>query len=422
MNNNMLRKLPWSLAIVFAFALWPIMSSAETKDDPRRRLQQLEKDIARDREQSEKMKKRAADLAAEIEAVRVRVVAAARAAQESERTLARFEADVAALGRAEAMVAERLKARHADTGMAVMALQRIALYPPEVLFAHPVPPSDVVRGAILLRSAVSEIKRRAADVRADLDEVRASRAEATRILERHASVAAKLVVERRALEEALVRRTALAQEAQVETKALERRLAQFAAEARGLNELMERLEVEKARRRVPVAAQAPKSGAAASDSLRRQYGGGDSPAASLAPSTTPFARSRGQLPMPAVGQVVIRYGQAAATGLTHRGVTLETLAGATVVAPFAGYVVFADVFRGYGQLLILDHGDGYHTLLAGLSRIDGVPGLWVETGEPVGIMGEGGKGLPRLYVEIRRGGQPFDPLPWLAASNNKVSG
>jgi septal ring factor EnvC (AmiA/AmiB activator) len=378
--------------------------AAETKDDPRRRLQQLEKDIARDREQSEKMKKRAADLNAEIETVRARAVAAARAAQETERTLARLEDEVAALGRAEAMVAGRLKARRAEVGSAVMALQRIALYPPEVLFAHPVPPSDMVRGAILLRTAVSEIERRAADVRADLDEVRASRAVAARVLNRHADAAAKLVDERRALEEALVRRTALAHETLVETKALERRLAQFAAEARGLNELMARLEVEKARR-PPAAAAAPKSGAAA-----------------LAPSTTPFARSRGQLPMPAVGQIVIRYGQAAATGLTHRGVTLETPPQATVVAPFAGYVVFADVFRGYGQLLILDHGDGYHTLLAGLSRIDGVPGLWVETGEPVGIMGEGDKGLPRLYVEIRRGGQPFDPLPWLAAGNNKVSG
>lgn len=402
--NEPRRKLFGRLAIVVALALVPLASSAETKDDPRRRLQQLEKDIARDREQSEKTKKRAADLNAEIETVRARAVAAARIAQEGERQLSRLEAEVAALGRAEAMVAGRLNARRAEIGSAVMALQRIALYPPEVMFAHPVPPSDVVRGAILLRAAVAEIERRAADVRADLDEVRDSRAEAARILTRHAAAASRLADERRVLEEALVRRTALAKEAQVESKALERRLAHFAAEARGLNELMERLEVEKARRRSAAVA-APKSG---------------SPP--LSPSTTPFARARGQLPMPAVGQIVIRYGQAAATGLTHRGVTLETPAGATVVAPFAGYVVFADVFRGYGQLLILDHGDGYHTLLAGLSRIDGVPGLWVETGEPVGVMGEGDKGLPRLYVELRRGGQPFDPLPWLAAGNNKVSG
>ena len=320
------------------------------------------------------------------------------------------------MGRVEGLVLDRLKDRHADIGSAVMALQRLALYPPEALLAHPAPPSDVVRGAILLRAAVPEIERRGASVRADLDEVRAARAEAERVLARHAALQNKLALERRALEDVLAQRSGLAREALAETKALERRLAQFAAEARGLNELMERLEVEKARRRAPAVAAVRPGAAPPSASAALP------PAPLSAPSTTPFARARGQLPMPAVGQIVIRFGQPAATGLSHRGVTLETPAGATVVAPFAGYVVFADVFRGYGQLLILDHGDGYHTLLAGLSRIDGVPGLWVETGEPVGIMGEGDKGPARLYVEIRRGGQPFDPLPWLAASNSKVSG
>jgi septal ring factor EnvC (AmiA/AmiB activator) len=396
------------IAMVVPLLAVPAGLMAETKDDPRRRLQQLETDIARDREQSEKLKKRAADLGTEVETVRSRAVAAARAAQDSERTLARLEAEIAALNRAETMVANRLNARRAEVGSAVMALQRLALYPPEAMFAQPVPPSDVVRGAILLRAAVTEIERRAVEVRSDLDEVRASKAEAARILARHAQAAAKLAQERRTLDETLARRSALARETSAEAKALERRLAQLAAEARGLNELMERLEVEQARGRGSAAARAAaRSGA---------------PGVQLSPSTTPFVRSRGQLPMPAVGQVVLRYGQTAATGLTHKGITLETQAGATVVAPFAGYVVFADEFRGYGQLLILDHGDGYHTLLAGMTRIDGVPGLWVETGEPVGVMGQADKGRPRLYVEIRRGGQPFDPLPWLAASNDKVSG
>ncbi|MEK7244992.1 MAG: hypothetical protein AAB223_03130, partial [Pseudomonadota bacterium] len=167
------RKFFWSLAITLALVALAPALLAETKDDPRRRLQQLETDIARDREQSEKLKKRAADLGAAVETVRSGAVAAARAAQDSERTLARLEAEIAALNRAEVMVANRLKARRAEIASAVMALQRLALYPPEAMFAHPVPPSDVVRGAILLRAAVSEIERRAAEVRADLDEARA---------------------------------------------------------------------------------------------------------------------------------------------------------------------------------------------------------------------------------------------------------
>ena len=72
--------------------------------------------------------------------------------------------------------------------------------------------------------------------------------------------------------------------------------------------------------------------------------------------------------------------------------------------------------------MIIDHGQGYHSLLAGLARIDTVIGQWVLAGEPVGVMGREAKEKPVLYVELRRDGQPINPLPWLAARKGKVSG
>lgn len=402
-------------AFAFAFSVMVVPAlTAEKKDDPRARLKQVEKDIARDRAESEALKKRAAAIAAEIESARTQATRAARAAQDSERTLARLQAEIVELGRAEAEAEERLKRRRAQAGAAAMALQRLALHPPEAMFAQPVPPSDTVRGGILLRAAVPEIERRAAEVRSDLDAVRAAREDAAARRAAHAAEVAQLAKERRELDVALGRKAALQKEAIDQGRAAERRLAALADEAKGLNELMARIEAEQAKRRArkeDVPAQAAARLKTAAPAAKP-----DAPAA--------FAKARGQMPMPAVGSVVLRYGQTTRAGLTHRGITLETRNDAGVIAPFAGYVVFAGEFRGYGQLLILDHGDGYHTLLAGLARIDGVPGLWVETGEPVGVMGQGGATRPQLYVEIRRGGQPVDPLPWLAAGNgnNKVSG
>ncbi len=93
-----------------------------------------------------------------------------------------------------------------------------------------------------------------------------------------------------------------------------------------------------------------------------------------------------------------------------------------MVSPHEGRVVFAGPFRRYGQLLIIEHGEGYYSLLAGLARIDGVIGQWILGGEPVGIMGRPGNGNPALYMELRRNGQPINPLPWLAARKGKVSG
>jgi len=83
--------------------------------------------------------------------------------------------------------------------------------------------------------------------------------------------------------------------------------------------------------------------------------------------------------------------------------------------------MFAGPFRGYGQILIIEHGAAYHTLLAGLRRLDVKLGQWLLAGEPVGVMGTSESG-PRLYVELRQAGRPINPLPWFAAVNDKVRG
>ncbi|MFQ5346949.1 MAG: murein hydrolase activator EnvC family protein, partial [Rhodothalassiaceae bacterium] len=151
------------------------------------------------------------------------------------------------------------------------------------------------------------------------------------------------------------------------------------------------------------------------------------------PATTPFAAARGSLPLPVRGALVKEFGEQSGA-LHERGITIAALPGAQVVAPYDGRVVFAGPFRGYGQLLIISHGGGYHTLLAGMARIYATVGQWVLAGEPVGEMAAGdaraavvagGAGAtagttPKLYVELRQGGEPVDPLPWLAAGLRKV--
>jgi septal ring factor EnvC (AmiA/AmiB activator) len=85
-------------------------------------------------------------------------------------------------------------------------------------------------------------------------------------------------------------------------------------------------------------------------------------------------------------------------------------------------VVFAGSFRSYGQILIIDHGDDYHTLMAGFSHLDVQEGAIVRAGERIGSTGGVSGVLGRLYVEVRRRGVPVDPMPWLAAREDKVRG
>lgn len=135
----------------------------------------------------------------------------------------------------------------------------------------------------------------------------------------------------------------------------------------------------------------------------------------------PFASAQGKMIFPAKGRVVERFGQPNEVGVVNKGLSIATRKGAQIVAPYDGQVAFAGPFRGYGLLLIIEHGEGYHTLLAGMTRIDATVGQKLTAGEPVGVMGED-EAKPALYLELRRQGQPVNPLPWLTAQKSKGHG
>ena len=119
--------------------------------------------------------------------------------------------------------------------------------------------------------------------------------------------------------------------------------------------------------------------------------------------------------MPVAGQALREFGSGGEGG-PARGLTLAAVPGARVVSPCGGRVVFGSSFRSYGLLLIVDCGDGYHFVLAGLDRLDVSPGQRLLAGEPVGQLGGAeGRGRVSLYLELRRNGQPTDPRAWFAA-------
>ncbi|MDX6750863.1 M23 family metallopeptidase [Geminicoccaceae bacterium 1502E] len=123
--------------------------------------------------------------------------------------------------------------------------------------------------------------------------------------------------------------------------------------------------------------------------------------------------------LPVRGRMVKELGGA---GLRARGITFHVGGLEQVEAPRRGQVVFAGTFKSFGLLLILDHGDGYHTLLSGFSSLAVERGQHVAAGQAVGQVAVDGKGGGLLYMELRRGGEPVDPMPYMAAREDKVRG
>lgn len=127
-----------------------------------------------------------------------------------------------------------------------------------------------------------------------------------------------------------------------------------------------------------------------------------------------IAGLRGRLPQPLVGKLRTGFAGTLPDGRASKGWWIEAEAGTEVTAVAHGRVAFADWMRGYGLLLILDHGDGYMSLYAGNDALLAQAGDWVSAGQPVGFAGKsGGATASGVYFELRRNGQALDPAAWV---------
>jgi len=144
---------------------------------------------------------------------------------------------------------------------------------------------------------------------------------------------------------------------------------------------------------------------------------GSEPAAPLPAGAAAFVSLRGALLAPVDAPLVERFGKVAdefGTETFRKGVEFGALRGAAVRGVAYGVVRFAGWFRGYGKIVIVDHGDQYFTVLGHLDEIAVSVGDPVHRGDRLGAAGDTGSlAGPRLYFEIRRGGQALDPAEWL---------
>ncbi len=148
------------------------------------------------------------------------------------------------------------------------------------------------------------------------------------------------------------------------------------------------------------------------------------PAATVAKSSassTNFAELKGKLTLPVQGSITGRFGgprrgDDGAAGPAWKGVFIRAAAGSDVRAVGAGQVVFSDWLRGFGNLLVIDHGDGYLSVYGNNETLLRNAGEKVAVGEVVASVGNtGGNDTSGLYFELRFQGRPFDPLTWVAA-------
>jgi septal ring factor EnvC (AmiA/AmiB activator) len=148
----------------------------------------------------------------------------------------------------------------------------------------------------------------------------------------------------------------------------------------------------------------------------------------VGPPLADFAAAKGTLPLPVLGRVLRRAGEADAAGIRRPGILLATRAGALVTAPWPATIRYRGPLLDYGNVMVLEPAEGYLLVLAGLGVVYGETGDVLPAGAPVGLMpvnaaqetgntglapeGDGAERSETLYMELRLGDTPLDPAEW----------
>jgi murein hydrolase activator len=429
--------------LLLLLLLFPLLAPAQDRQE----LESIEAALRASQAQGTKLSAKATALAQEVADLQHQLVARAASARKTEAALGELEAQLADLEKRQSAKRAELAGRRQALAQSLAALERLALMPPGAALISTAP-LDLARGELLLQQAVPELQRRSRRLEADIAALRDLAGEIAARRSKAAALAANLDAERQKIASLLAQKMGLQKKTAAQAAASKARSTKLAAEAKDLQDLIDRLARERAATPPPPApapaAPAPATAATpaspATPALPAAPAAGPAtmtpataapvPAAPAPPApilggTAPssiraFPEVPGSLVRPVAGPLVAHFGEVDATGSRAKGILIQTRPGATVLAPYDGQVIYRGPFRSYGEILIIQHGGGYHSVLAGLGRSDAAVGQWVLAGEPVGAMGSPQDGKARLYVELRRDGHPIDPAPWLGKSDTNV--
>ncbi|CAN7471481.1 peptidoglycan DD-metalloendopeptidase family protein [Bosea sp. LjRoot90] len=352
--------------------------------------------------------------------------------QGAEGRIGGLEQRLSLLQTSETAIRRSLESRRGLIGEVLAALQRIGRRPPPAVLVRPEDILEAVRASMLLGAVVPDLRQEIAILGTDLGELVRLR---ERIAEERKAIAGEmegLAGERQRLASLIEARRVREASATQDIETQRAAGSELAGQARTLRDLVERIEkdISSTTRAAEAARRAIEAETQEQRQRMAQLAFRDP--ARLAPKAA-FQELRGMLPLPVAGSQLRGFGATDDVGGAARGISLSTRRNAVVSSPSDGWVVYAGPFRSFGQLLILNAGNGYYVLLAGMQRIDVSLNQFVLAGEPIAVMGEtaeaaatnvgAGTGEPVLYVEFRKDGVSIDPTPWWTKSQGeKVRG
>lgn len=336
---------------------------------------------------------------------------------------------------------EKLKAslreRNAVLAEVLAALQRLGSNPPPALLVSPEDALSSVRSAILLGAVVPEIRSETEKLIDDLQQLADVRKEITSEREQLAAAFKRSVEEEEELTFLLQENAALnvaslqqlererekAQELQSKSDDLKDAIATIDNEIVAIRKAREEARLAEIERQKRTEEQLERARKLA-DSMPTDD--------DLLGPLYAFSALKNTLQLPTNGTLAKAFGDDDAYGQPLDGILLAANTNAPVAAPVDGWIEFSGDFRSYGKIIIINAGEGYHMVLAGMDEINVSQGQFVLAGEPIASMGQDKLGnnsalalasdKPTLYIELRKNQKPIDSEPWWASiASGRVS-
>jgi murein hydrolase activator len=380
--------------------------------DPAAELGQVEQSI---KDSSVKQSVLATDIETAIKAqaeISDKLIVLAKTLESQQITLQAADAKLKKLG-AEAIVIRSTLAEKQDQLSELLAgLQRLEQNPPPALVVEPQNILQALRGAMMFGAVVPEMRNQALDLQSNLHRLEDIKSEIEDSKKTQKQALTALTISQSELVKLQAEKKASAINSAKDLEAEKRRAVELASQAKNLKQLLAALEEEKLKAEAIKTAEAK---AFERDERKKRE-------ALLRPMMV-FSQAQGKIEYPVQGDKLKQFGDDNGLGGTLDGLAIATAADSNVISSVDGRVEFAGPFRSYGQLLILNVGEGYLVLLAGMNQISVEIGQSIRAGEPLGHMGKGPSSValigsetnnaqPVLYIEFRKNNNPVDPAPW----------
>jgi septal ring factor EnvC (AmiA/AmiB activator) len=321
--------------------------------------------------------------------------------QQSEAEIAAAEGRLALINSQRRVLMKRLAQRREPLVRLTGALQNFARRPLALSVLKPGSLQETVYLRAMLETTMPQVRQRTAALRTEVDRGRKLEAAAVQALAALESQQDTLDTRRDRLAAVETRQRLESRRRSGEAARETDRALALAEEARDLGGLVDRLAQAGSLRDELAALPGP---------ILRPAMPASSTVAAVIPRRAGIGSPPDGLQLPVAGRTIAGFGSLTENGVPAEGVTIAPRGGAQVVAPAAGRVAFAGPYRGFGRIIIIEHGGGWTSLVTGLARTDVEVGEEIVAGAPLGVAGPS---RPQVTLELRKDGQPVNPLDFI---------